>query len=74
MCSMIARVGAWLGAGIAWGILSSVSCCHVVGVPFLWPLCFVVVWGLFVACRVVLPMVGVLRVLCSWPRLSGNVS
>ena len=32
MCPMIARVGTWLGAGVAWCVLSSVSCCHVVGV------------------------------------------
>ena len=34
MCPMIARAGACLGAGVAWGVLFSVSCCHVIGVPF----------------------------------------
>ena len=34
VCPMIARVGDWLGAGVAWDVLSSISCCHGAGVPF----------------------------------------
>ena len=53
MCPMIAQVGAWLGMGVAWGFLSFVSCCHVIGVLcgslvvgvqagcLWWPLCWV---------------------------------
>ena len=27
VCRMIAQVGVWLDVGVAWGFLSSVSCC-----------------------------------------------